>query len=98
MFPRTPVLFLLAMLLFAWASVADASTTLDVETMKSALKTDTEEEDGFLAKTLNLMNKGVLPRKMVYSTFLWAKKKRTRRFQYFKWGMIKRAAEIGVEL
>jgi hypothetical protein len=95
---RTPIILLLALLLLGLADATQAATELDAETMKAALHTDTEEEDGFIQKVLDKVDNGELPKKMVYSTFLWAKRKRTRRFQYFKWGMIKRAEKIGVDL
>jgi hypothetical protein len=74
------------------------ATSLDASTMKAALKTATPEEDGFIDKILDKVNKGVVPVSMVESTFQWARQKPKHKFQYFKRGLIQRAASIGVEL
>jgi hypothetical protein len=66
--------------------------------MKAALHTATPEEDGFIDRALALVDKGVLPLDLVQSTFLWAKKKSRYKFQYFKRGLILRAAQQGISL
>ena len=77
--------------------MAEASP-LDASTMKVALHTATPEEDGFIEYVLARVDAGTLPLDLVESTFLWAKKKRTNKFQYFKRGLILRAEEKGIHL
>jgi len=86
----------LASFLVAWP--ADAGAPLDVDMMKAALRTETAEENGFIDRVSDLVVKDVLPRDMVDSTFLWARKKADHKFQYFKRGLKRRAKEIGVKL
>ena len=98
---RTLLIALLAMLAFSLISTklqAD-STRLDAETMKAALRTTGIEEGGFIDYVLGLVNKGKLPADLVDSTFEWARKKPYKhRFQYFKQGLIVRAAGIGIKI
>jgi hypothetical protein len=91
------LVMVLACVFAAGLATAEASH-LDANTMKAALKTATPEEDGFIDRTLALVEKGSLPVDMVESTFLWAKKKARRKFQYFKFGLIVRAERAGVRL
>ena len=78
--------------------VADAATRLDATTMKAALRTITPEEDGFIDRVVDKMNRNILPRKLVESTFLWAKKKPNHKFQYFHRALILRAARQGIKV
>ena len=71
---------------------------LDAKTMQVALHTATPEENGFIEYVLDRVDKGTLPLDMVESTFLWAKKKPQRKFQYFKHGLILRAEQKGIHL
>jgi hypothetical protein len=71
---------------------------LNAATIRAALRTDPIEEKGFIDRVVDLMDQGVLPRAMVQSTFNWARKKPTHKFQYFRFGMVVRAAAIGVRL
>ncbi len=63
------------MLMFALLAAADVRTakasTLDANTMKVALHTNTAEENGFIDRVLALVDRHVLPLDMVESTFLW---------------------------
>jgi len=92
----------IALLMFAIALVApcpsEAGTALDVKMMKMALRAIDQEENGFLEHVSDLVVQDVLPRSMVESTFLWARKKPDNKFQYFKRGLKVRAAKIGVKL
>ena len=89
----------LAFAVFAvvWNRPASAST-LDAKMMKVALQTATPEEDGFIEYVLDRVDQGRLPLDLVESTFLWAKKKPRHKFQYFKRGLILRAAKRGISL
>ena len=89
---------LLAVLAVCRAQTAEAATRLDAKTMKAALRTATPEEDGFIDYVLDRVEAGKLPRSLVTSTFLWARKKPRRQFQYFKYGLIIRARRRGIKL
>lgn len=82
----------------ARVDTAQAQTRLDPDAMRVALHTTTEEEAGFIDRVVDLAVAGTLPPSLVESTFLWAKRKPKRQFQYFKRAMILRAAEAGVTL
>ena len=71
---------------------------LDAKTMQVALHTATPEENGFIEYVLHRVDKGTLPLDMVESTFLWAKRKPYRKFQYFKHGLTLRAEQAGIHL
>lgn len=77
---------------------AEAARWLDAETMKAALHTATPEEDGFIDYVVSLANKGRLPRRLVVTTFIWARKKPRWKFQYFRIGLIIRARRRGIRL
>jgi hypothetical protein len=87
-----------AVLLVAIGSRAVGEERLTADMMKAALRTTTTEEEGFIDFVLTKVDKGVLPYDLVQSTFLWAKKKPRHKFQYFKRGLILRAAEKGIPL
>ena len=89
---------LLSVLALGGTPPARAATSLDAETMKAALKTATPEEDGFITRVLDRVDAGTLPESLVLSTFLWAREKPSRKFQYFKTGLIVRAAQQGIVL
>jgi hypothetical protein len=80
----------IAVLALGWAA--------RVATMKAALRTVTPEEDGFIDRVVDKMNRNILPRKLVESTFLWAKKQPNHKFQYFKRSLILRAARQGIKV
>jgi hypothetical protein len=71
-----------------------ASPLTDADTMKAALHTNTREENFFIDNVLDLVEQGVLPRDMVYSTFLWARKKPRHKFQYFRFGLLYRISRM----
>ena len=79
-------------------SADSVDNPLDAKTMQVALHTATPEENGFIEYVLHRVDKGTLPLDLVESTFLWAKKKPQRKFQYFKRGLILRAEEKGIHL
>jgi hypothetical protein len=71
---------------------------LDASVMKAALRTATPEEDGFIDRVLALVDRGTLPLDLVESTFLWARKRPQRKFQYFKWALTYRAQQQGINI
>ena len=92
---------LIAMLLAVLATCCwrpAAALALTADEIKVALATSTPEEEGFIQRVMAKVDKGQMPLDLVQSTFLWAKKKPKRKFQYFKYGMIHRAAELGIAL
>ncbi len=94
------VCLLLAMLFVLTAArfCAADSTVLDAEKMKVALHTATPQEEGFIEYVVARVQAGTLPVDLVESTFLWAIKKPNRKYFYFKYGLIERAAKLGIKL
>jgi len=81
------------------AKTSHAATSLDAATIKAALRTATPEEQGFVDRVVKLAQNGTLPNGLLESTFLWARKKPVEhRFQFFKRGLILRAAKLGIVL
>jgi hypothetical protein len=56
------------------------------------------EEFASIAKVVALVESGALPRSIVDSTFGWARKKPTRRLQYFQFALTARARQEGIPL
>jgi hypothetical protein len=71
---------------------------LDPDQIKAALHTATDEEGGFVDRSVALVKKGTLPRDIFTTAFIWARKKPKHRFQYFKQALTLRAAQIGITL
>ena len=71
---------------------------LDPDQIKAALHTASDEEGGFIDRTVAMVTAGKLPRDMFTSCFLWAKKKPRHKFQYFKHALTARAAAVGINL
>jgi len=92
------VVVLLAAVLVGWAWTTQAASQLTAEQMKAALRTAAPEEDGFIDYVVAKVRKNELPRKLVHSTFDWARNKPRHKFQYFKRGLIVRAARRGIKL
>jgi hypothetical protein len=93
--------FLVVLLVFsvAWSRSAQATPTFDPEQIKAVLHTATVEEGGFVTWVVGMVNQGTFPADLFESTLLWAKKKPAHhRFQYFKRGLIQRAAAVGIDL
>ncbi len=95
---RNCLSLLLVCVLLAAAGRQAAASPLDANTMKVALHTATPEEDGFIDHVLMLVDKGTLPLDMVESTFLWARRRPQRKFQYFKYALTLRAQQRGIAL
>ena len=96
---RVCVCLLLVLALVTVLRPCPAQTgVLDPDMMKVALHTSAEQENGFIEYVVARVDKGTLPLDLVQSTFLWAKKKPTRKFFYFKQGLIQRAAAQGISL
>jgi hypothetical protein len=98
MTPRTlPLLMLL--IVASLAPRAEAAQRIDAETMIAALKTADPAEKAYVRYVAALVEAGHLPHPLVASTFQWARKTPyPKRVQYFKNGLITRAAKIGIRL
>ncbi|GAB4141939.1 hypothetical protein [Thermopirellula anaerolimosa] len=86
-----------------WATLASrrlwADTDgLDPEVLKSSLRTATPEENGFIEYVVRLARAGVISPKTVQAAYLFAKRKPKHQFQYFKFAVIRLAAQEGVRL
>ncbi len=92
---------LLAVLLGILATcgrAAVAADRLDAGTIKAALRTATPAEGAFVDRVVELMAQKKLPRSLVQSTFQWARRKSHHQFQYFRRGLLIRAARLGIRL
>ena len=95
--------YVLYALVLAWwttvgAAPARAADRLDAEQIKAGLRTTSVEEQGFVDRVMINVDRGKVPRKLVESVFDWAKRKASKRkFQYFKYGLIKLAKRLGIE-
>ena len=95
---RRSLILAAVLLLLGGAFARAAETSLDADMMRAALRTAAPEEDGFITYVLELVAEGRLPASLVHSTFLWATKKPRHRFQYFRRGLIVRAADLGYRI
>lgn len=100
MYKKSLVVTLLFVVFVSWTDrqASAQQRPLTAAIMRAELRTIPIEEQGFIDRVLDLVDEGVLPSAMVLSTFDWARKKRDHKFQYFRFGMIVRAAAIGVKL
>ncbi len=74
------------------------STPTLKQTLEKGLKARRPEEFAFIAMVVKKVDKGVLPRDLVESTFLWARGKGDLAFEYFRKGLIIRAQKMGIKL
>ncbi|HZZ71226.1 MAG TPA: hypothetical protein VFE24_03180 [Pirellulales bacterium] len=68
------------------------------DVLEKGLKARRPEEFDFVALVVTKVENGSLPRDLVESTFLWARRHPTNEFQYFEFAMRERAKKIGVTL
>jgi hypothetical protein len=66
--------------------------------LEKGLKARLPSEFAFIATVVSKVNDGTLPLSLVDSTFLWARKRSDRPFEYFQHGLTLRAQMIGVAL
>jgi hypothetical protein len=96
--------FFVAALSLASGSVANAadtgtSTTPKLkDTLEKGLKARLPSEFAFIDTVIAKVDDGTLPRSMVESTFLWARRRQIHAFEYFEQGLRVRAQQIGVSL
>ena len=103
--PRLLLMIAVAFALLGPPSVprSAAADTTQIEnlkqTLEQVLRARRQEEFDFIAKVVELVDAGTLPRDMVHTTMLWVRKKNPKRpFPYFEQALRVRAKEIGVEL
>ena len=91
---------LLAMLTVWPKPTAEAASRLDAGTIQAGLRTADEDEVAYIRFVVALVDQGRLSRRLVESTFQWARRKPVfqKRFQYFKLALITLAARQGVQL
>ena len=81
------------------AAKADEKNANLNETLRSVLKCRRQDEFAFVESVVEKVNQGDLPRDLVISMMQWAKDRRPEfPFPYFKEGIKRRAAKIGVTL
>lgn len=68
------------------------------EQLETGLKARRPSEFAFIARVVQLVDQGVLPRRTVDGTFLWARRKRRHPFQYFERAMKVRAKRLRIKL
>jgi len=66
--------------------------------LEKGLKARRPQEFDFIDQVVTLVEKDTLKRKLVDSTFLWARRKPKNQFQYFEHAMRLRAKRAGVNL
>ena len=96
-----PVLALTSVWLAAPPAVLAAKTADLKDQLEKGLKARRPEEFAFIADVVSRVENDTLPRSLVDSTFLWARKKATGRirpYQYFESGLRLRAKRIGIDL
>lgn len=72
-------------------------TTLK-ERLEKDLKARRPQEFAFVASVVTLVDRGILSRRLVDSTYLWARTKRRHPFQYFQYALTVRARRHGLRL
>lgn len=66
--------------------------------LESDLRARRPQEFAFIARAIELIEAGKLSESLVRSTYLWARKKPRRKFQYFERGLRFRAGRLGINL
>jgi hypothetical protein len=74
-------------------------TGLDLKTqLEKGLLARRPVEFQYIQQIVTLVDAGQLPRDMVATTFVWARKQPTRRLQYFQFALATRARKLPVQL
>ncbi len=88
-----------AMLVACRTPTVEAASALSAAEITAGLRTANPDDEAYITYVVTLLNQERLSRKIVESTFQWARRKsHPRKFQYFKHGLITRAARIGIQL
>jgi hypothetical protein len=83
-------------LVIGLAGTAQAQTDLTSDQVKVMLHTATPEENGFIDRTLAMVQAGTLPLDLFETCLIWARRKPRHQFQFFKQALILRAADQGI--
>ncbi|QDU96203.1 hypothetical protein [Lignipirellula cremea] len=75
------------------AEVADLRDQL-----MNGLRVARPEDRAFIERVVQLVDQGTLPRPLVVSTFIWARKKYQYQAQYFEQGLRFRASQQGISI
>ena len=71
---------------------------INAAVIKAGLRTAEPEDQGFVERVMDNVERGIVPRDLVETTFAWARKQNTqRKFQYFKYALIERAKGMGID-
>ncbi len=92
---------LVASLIPASGRAADMGTSTTPklkDTLEKGLKARLPSEFAFIREVVDKVDDGTLPRSVVESTFLWARRKPQHPFEYFQQGLKVRAEKLGVSL
>ncbi len=73
-----------------------ATRKLDANTLKVALRVGRPQDKKFIDRVVAMMSAGTLPRSIVEKSFVWARKKKKHKFEYFKRSLILLAARKGI--
>ncbi|MCH8922677.1 MAG: hypothetical protein IIA67_05960 [Planctomycetes bacterium] len=85
----------------SWAAAAKPRVNVSPDLQKNLeddLQARQPKEFAFIARVIELIEAGTLGEPVVRSTFLWARKKPRRKFQYFERGLRYRATKMGIDL
>ena len=97
----TPLLVMVCALLLAVVAAPSARAArnrVDADELKAGLKTSKVEEKGFIDRVVVAVDEKRLPASVVLATFHWARKKQTRKFQFFRVAMLRHAKTYRVKL
>jgi len=84
------------------ARAENTSFSADVAELKdqllNGLRAGRPEDREYINKIAAMVDSGALPRELVVTTFIWAKRKKYHRVQYFQRALTHRAALIGIRV
>jgi hypothetical protein len=80
------------------ADTGTSTTPKLKDTLEKGLKARLPSEFAFIRTVIEKVDDGTLPRSVVESTFLWARRKPQHPFEYFQQGLKVRAEKLGVTL
>jgi hypothetical protein len=66
--------------------------------LRTGLRTERPQDLAFIASVVDLVDSRRLPRDLVASTFVWARKKQPQPFPYFERALRLRAAKLGITI
>jgi hypothetical protein len=67
-------------------------------TLQTGLKARRPEEFAFISQVVDMVGDGTLPRSVVITSFLWARRHKPYPFPYFEFGLQAQAAQLGVNI